>query len=324
LSRYLQHHADEVVGRRLFPFGVDVLNDGKPFGIGHFFPIVKGHFFAELKFETNRPEPGHLFVFLGRPRHFTLAFDFIQNCRPPGNTPIFGDAAKVVKAHPVEKPRVVADAPPPPLKTIGFHAVPVVEGRGPVLSQPVKVIRRRAAVRIQVKLFLFGPDVHAVAADINGHVAHEIHVFAMRISQGVFPLAMGKVLRIRMKIHDGRIRFAVGPGIPGRAPAIFFFERGETHIVLEPGLFLLAEAGERFHSLFVGLKFFPGGRQDAVFERINLFVSQSWSGAQRFDGSGFCSQRVCRFGDFIQGDDGEIQTKRAVGGIRKRSRRADG
>ena len=100
----------------------------------------------------------------------------------------FPDSEKsedMVYAVGVEISRHIAETRFPPCVAVGAHAVPVVGGKAPVLTQGREWIRRSARAAVEVEEPAVGPRLHAGARDAYGDVALYSHAACVGIVAGL-------------------------------------------------------------------------------------------------------------------------------------------
>ena len=171
-----------------------------------------------------------------------------------------------------------AHALPPPIKIACPHRVPAVKRTAPVLSPFLRELvflekwfRRRAGRPIERELVTPREDIDTVVTDAERDVAHQGDAALVRKRFKFAPLLMGDPLHIAKEIlplGEGRLSIQgeatepiargfgrlIRPCIPVFALAIFFHERAEEDVTIQPGGFFLAKLSKIRLSIFVGLR----------------------------------------------------------------------
>ncbi len=161
----------------------------------------------------------------------------------------------MIEAIAVVQPAHSSRALSQPAVIVARHRLPVVDGQAPVLPGGAEGIGRRARGAIEAEQVLVRPDVGAVGADHEGHVAEQPDL-AERLAR-IGPLLIGEPLRVLVVedlalqcfariLERGRLSGSdrqrpVGP----RQAAVVSAQRAVERVVAEPPVFPRRKRRER-------------------------------------------------------------------------------
>ena len=152
----------------------------------------------------------------------------------------------MIDANRVEE-RGGAPAPSPePSEVSARHRLPARHRQAPPLSLGVERVRRSAELRVELKLFLTGPHIRALAANHERQITGEGHASSACGAPGRCPLLAGEPLHVRMEAEVAVERLAgmrqhlwrprAERGLPLRpgGTCLAFLTRAEERVVGEP------------------------------------------------------------------------------------------
>ena len=121
-------------------------------------------------------------------------------------------AAEVVESHQVYQFQRGAYPVDPPLITGFRQHIPAIEGISPKLTCLAEIVRRDSrnrlgvSLRIKIKDFRVGPDVHAVVRDKNRHISEELDPVVIAIALQGAPLTEELELSELVDLHIKWVR----------------------------------------------------------------------------------------------------------------------